>query len=332
MDSYLKIMTEPHQVEIRQLGNYSKQFLIDNEYLVKAIEKALLPFKFHVSSTHDSIQVGGDEIAVMLVTKLFDQISGAPDEHKSPEILQTDTIISGIVEHALKHDLSFRFEGLPHPLQPKSLSQVAFMHKLLSKSKKLIFGIGPTGTGKTHLAITAALNQLAKGKVKRIVITRPHIVMEGEIVTPATRAEMERDDQFEYLEDVFADLIGHLKFTNLIEQRKLELMPLGHMRGRTFNDSFIIIDEAQNMTIRKTRMAVTRIGRSSRMVVTGDPTHVDLRDGEPSGLNHILELVRDSDIATIHHFEKTQIIRTRIAAQLEELYALQDDDKVAFAA
>ncbi len=332
MDSYFKIMTEPQQLEIKQLGSFSKQFLDENEYLLKAIKRELLPLKFNVSSANDSIQVNGDEIAVMLVSKLFDQISGALSEHRSLDIPQTDTAISDVVERALKHELCFRLVGLPYPLQPKSLSQVAFMHKLLSKSKKLIFGVGPTGTGKTHLAIAAALNQLAKGNVHRIVISRPHVVMEGEIVTPATRAEMEHDDQFEYLEDVFGDLIGHIKFSNLIEQRKIELMPLGHMRGRTFNDSFIVIDEAQNMTIRKMRMAVTRIGRGSRMVVTGDPTHIDLIGDEPSGLIHILKLIQNTDIATIHHFEKTQIVRTEIAAQLEELYAHQGNNKVAFAA
>ncbi len=332
MYSDLKIMSEPRLLEIKLLGNFSNQFLVENEYLLKAIERNLLPFKFSISSTHDSIQVEGDEIAVMLVSNLFDKISETLSELKTLDSPQTDAIISSIVEHVLKYDLSYRLEGLPHPLQPKSLSQVAFMHKLLSVSKKLIFGLGPTGTGKTHLAIAAALNQLAKGNVNRIVITRPHIVMEGEIVTAATRTEMERDDQFEYLEDVFGDLIGHHKFSDLIEQRKLELIPLGHMRGRTFNDTLIVIDEAQNMTIRKMRMAVTRIGRNSRMIVTGDPTHVDLLGGEPSGLVHILKLVRKTDIATIHQFEKTQIIRTGIAAQLEELYAHQEDSKVAFAA
>jgi phosphate starvation-inducible PhoH-like protein len=332
MYSNLKVMSEPRQLEIKQLGNFSKQFLVENKYLPKTIERALLPFKFQISSTHDSIQVEGDEIAVMLVSSFFEQISGALSELRTLDIPQIDATISGVVKHALKYDLSVRIEGLPHPLQPKSLSQVAFMQKLLSNRKKLIFGVGPTGTGKTHLAIAAALNQLAKGNVNRIVITRPHVVMEGEFVTSATRTEMELDDQFEYLEDVFGDLIGHHKFSTLIEQRKLDLMPLGHMRGRTFNDTFIVIDEAQNMTVRKMRMAVTRIGRNSRMVVTGNPTHVDLLGEEPSGLVHLLELLRESDNAAVHHFEKTQIIRTGIAAQLEELYAFQEDDKIAIAA
>ncbi len=168
--------------------------------------------------------------------------------------------------------------------------------------------------------------------MKHIVISRPHVVMEGEVVTSATRLEMEADSQFEMFEDILRDLVGYQKFTELTEEKKLELVPLGHMRGRTFNDAFIIIDEAQNMTIRKMRMAVTRIGRSSRMVVTGDPAHVDLRGDEPSGLVHLMDLLKGTDIAKVHHFENSQIIRNSIVARLEELYADRMKSSPAFAA
>lgn len=176
------------------------------------------------------------------------------------------------------------------------------------------------------------MHKLALGHVKHIVITRPHVVMEGEVITQATRKEMDQDDQFDFFEDILRDLIGYQEFTRLIEQRMLELTPLGHMRGRTFNDSFIIVDEAQNMTIRKMRMAVTRIGQGSRMVVTGNPDHVDLRGGETSGLSHLLRLLQGTDVASVHHFEKNQIIRTNIVARLEELYERKDDSNPAFAA
>lgn len=332
MYSNLKTNSEPRLLEIKKPANFDKQFLVGNKNIFNAIEKAFLPFKFLVTFTRDTIRIEGDEIALMLVSSFFEQINGAMSESGRLNASQIDTIILNIVKHALNYDLSFRIEGLPHPLQPMSLSQVAFMHMLLSNREKLMFGVGPTGTGKTHLAIAAAVNQLAKGNVNRIVITRPHVVMEGEIVTSATRSEMERDDQFEYLEDVFGDLIGRHKFSELIEQRKLELMPLGHLRGRTFNDTFMVVDEGQNMTIRNMRMAVTRIGRNSRMVVTGDPAHADLLGEESSGLSHILDLLRDSDIAAVHHFEKTQIIRTGIVAKLEELYTLAEDDNIAIAA
>ena len=141
------------------------------------------------------------------------------------------------------------------------------------------------------------------------------------VLTPSTRNELEYDDQFEFLEDILLDLVGNTAFRQLIESRRLELMPLGHMRGRTFNDALLIVDEAQNMSVRKMRMVVTRIGRGSRMVLTGDPEHVDLRGDEPSGLGHLLRMVEGSDFAKVFRFAGGQIVRSPLATRLEELYA-----------
>jgi len=321
MDSQFKSTSPASLLEINRLGKFSGQFLAENELLIKEIEQALLPFRFRASSTQEAIVVEGDQVALKLVSKILDEYIEERTGHTQLDSAKTSAIISTVVEYALKHELTLHLEGLQHPLRPMSLSQCAFLERLLSRGERLVFGIGPTSTGKTHLAIAAALNQLLSGEVNRIIVSRPHIVMKGEIVTPAIRADMEWDDQFEYLEDVFSELIGIDRFNELIEGRKLVLMPLGHMRGRTFNDSIIIIDEAQNMTIRKMRMAVTRIGRGSRMILTGDPTQVELLGDEPPGLAHILELLRGSEIATIHHFDGSKIVRNEIVAKLEQLYS-----------
>lgn len=330
--SYPALAPEPRSQEIKLPGQFGERFLVEHEGLLNATKTAVRPFSFHISPTHEGVQISGDEVAVILVSKILERIISALPKSETADTSSLNATISSVIENTLRRELTFRLKGLPHAVQPMSFSQVAFMQTLLAKDGKLIFGIGPTGTGKTHISITAALNQLAVARVKHIVITRPHVVMEGEIVTPTTRKEMEQDDQFEFLEDILRDLIGYKEFNRLVEQRMLELTPMGHMRGRTFNDSFIIVDEAQNMTIRKMRMAVTRIGRCSRMVVTGDPTQVDLRSDEPSGLAHLLGLIQGTDIAKIHLFEKNQIIRNNLVARLEELYARQDADNSAFAA
>ena len=137
----------------------------------------------------------------------------------------------------------------------------------------------------------------------------------------ATRQELDSDVQLKFFEDVFDDFVGHQTATQLKEDRKLELIPLGRMRGRTFNNAFIIIDEAQNMTIPKMRIALTRIGRGSRMVATGDPAHVNLRAGEESGLVHLLGLLQGTDIAKVHQFDSSHIIRDNLVRRLEELYS-----------
>ena len=309
----------------------SSDFLVSHEALVKSLERMALPFSFSLSGTPEGFQISGDEAAVTLVSKVLERVRRNWAENGLADASLLEPGIASLVQKTLKRDLAFRLKGLPYAIQPMSLSQVAFMHTLLSKDETFIIGIGPTGTGKTHIAIAAALNQLALENVKHIVITRPHVFRDGEVITQASREEMERDGQFDFFEDILCDLVGFKQFDQLIEQRKLEITPLGHMRGRTFNESFIIIDDAQNMTVRKMRMAVTRIGRGSRLVVTGDPAQVDLRGDEPSGLAHLLDLIQGTDIATIHRFATDQIIRNRTAARLEELYAHQDD-MPAFAA
>lgn len=328
MDSQRKPTSPTSLLEIHRLGKLSGQFLAENEFLIREIEQALLPFRFSASSTQETIVVEGDQVALTLVSKVLDELIEERIEHTQLDRAKTSAIIVTAVEHALKHELALHLEGLQHPVRPMTLSQCAFLERLLSRSERLVFGIGPTGTGKTHLAIAAALNQLVSGEVNRIIVSRPHIVMNGEIVTPVTRAEMEWDYQFEYLEDVFRELIGTDSFNKFTESRRIVLMPIGHMRGRTFNDSIVIIDEAQNMTIQKMRMAVTRIGRGSRMFLTGDPTQVDMLGDEPSGLAHILGLLQASDIATIHQFDGSHIVRNDIVAKLERLY-LRDADMMS---
>ncbi len=323
---------QQHSLNIDLQGRAGEQFLAMHDDVVMAVQKTVLPYRFDVIPAAQGVQIRGDDVGVLVASRVLDRIAretGAPDV---ADASSTRAIVSAVVSNMLKMDLAFRLEGLSFPITPMSFSQVAFMRSLREPLQQLIIGIGPTGTGKTHLAIAAALNQLAEEKVKHIVITRPHVVMEGEVLTPAMRQELESDSQFDFFEDILRDLIGYQRFTQLVEQRKVELVPLGHIRGRTFNDTFIILDEAQNMTIRKMRMAVTRIGRASRMVVTGDPTHVDLRGDEPSGLVHLLNLLQGTDIARIHHFESTQIIRNNLVARLEELYAGQQGTSQAFAA
>jgi phosphate starvation-inducible PhoH-like protein len=322
--------------EVRAPGLLREQLLVDRGGLLKPIEDAVAPYRFRVDATQDGIRVEGEEVAVILAATILGRLAEAAAGGEAIDHDRVSAAILAGIEYDLKHDLAFRLTGLSHPVRPMSLNQVAYMQALLSREKALIIGVGPTGTGKTHLALAAGVNQLALEHVKHLVITRPHVVMEGEIVTPEARQETEYDEQFRIFEDILIELVGYREFAQLVEHRQLEITPLGRMRGRTFNDSLIIVDEAHNMTVRKTRMAVTRIGRGSRMVIAGDPVQVDLRNGERSGLAHLCELVEGTDLATIHRFETSHIVRARIVAQLEELFARQDeglsDGASAFAA
>lgn len=306
------------------------RILADSDSLASSIRAALSPYSFEITAARDGIQIDGCHVALTVLDRIFSRLTAADVEAGGLDRSSISSAIELGISDALRRELEMRLSGLPRVVHPKSLSQVAFMQTFLATNARLIFGIGPTGTGKTFTAIAAALAQLESGHFKRIIITRPHTVMDGEVVTAATRNDLDYDEQFEYLEDVLIELEGYDRFHHLVEKRQVELMPLGHLRGRTFNDSFIIIDDAQNMSVRRLRMAVTRMGYGSRMVITGDPSNVDMLGDEPSGLGHLLEMLIGTDIATVHRFEKSQIIRDKIVARIEDLYDRQANDPISY--
>jgi phosphate starvation-inducible PhoH-like protein len=297
--------------------------------VLKWAEEAISPFKVQMSATPGGVKIDGDEVSVTLASRILEQIGAASSETQGLDSSSLKTTMFSAIQNCLRHDLAFRLGGLQHPVRSMSLSQFAFMRSLLSRDKTFVIGIGPAGTGKTHLAVAAGLHELASGHVKSLIITKPHVAMEGEVVTAATRQDIDVDYQFGVFDDILHDLIGHKEIDRLVEQRMLQMMPLGRMRGRTFNEAFVIVDEAQNMTVRKMRMVLTRIGRGSRIVLTGDPTQADLLGDEVSGLGHLLELIQGTDIATVQRFESRQIIRNKIVARLESLYERAGEEAMA---
>lgn len=288
--------------------------------LVPALSEAVAPRQIHIAITRDGLRCTGDRKAFLVVQHVLEHLleTGATNEG------DLEDIIRHVVEDALKRDLAFRLEGLLRPVKALTFAQLAFMEDLLAPNAPLTFGIGPTGTGKTYLAIAAAINLLAKEEIKHIVLSRPHQLMEGEVITAAIRAEREIDEQFAVFYDILNDLIGHSEVASLIERRKLEIAPMGTMRGRTFNDAFILIDEAQNMSIAKMRMVITRAGQHSRICVTGDPLQTDLQSRDQNGLSHLLSMIENRNIGRVHSFAHSQIVRSDTVATLEKLYAGQD--------
>jgi phosphate starvation-inducible PhoH-like protein len=311
-----------HDVDFPQ--RYVEHLFSRSDAPGRHIELAVRPYRLQIIPQYGGVRLAGDEVAVTLAEKIMERIGAAllATGHVD-EALIRDTAVS-VIQDTLKHDLAYRLSGLRQELRPMSLSQVAFMNAVLLADRSLIFGVGPTGTGKTHLAIAAGLNLVAESRFKCLIITRPHVMMEGEVMTPELCAETANDEQLTPLEDVLHELIGNAETRRLIDQGVIKIMPLGRMRGRTFNPSFILLDEAQNMNVRKMRMAVTRLGLASCMVVTGNPVQNDLLSGETSGLTHLLRLIAGTDLALVHQFQNHEIIRGDLAARLEALYSQED--------
>ena len=187
------------------------------------------------------------------------------------------------------------------------------------------FGIGPAGTGKTYLAVACAVQALEKEEVRRLVLVRP-AVEAGERLgfLPGDLAQ-KVDPYLRPLYDALYEMLGFEKVAKLIERHVIEIAPLAYMRGRTLNESFIILDEAQNTTIDQMKMFLTRIGFGSTAVITGDVTQVDLPPHQKSGLRHVVEVLRDVEGVSFSFFMAQDVVRHPIVGRVIEAYARAEE-------
>jgi len=287
----------------------------------------LQPYHAAMRLVGSRLELAGDEPAVLMLQEIVRSAAEASQDGTPPDQFWAPGAVATSLQQALERGLAFRVPGLRNAVRPRTVMQHAFMSALLAKSPPVIIGAGPTGTGKTHLALAAGLNLLEDGKYRHLVIARPHVFERGEVITAQTRADTVYDGQFAAIEDELTDLVGPEELNRLQDARRLEIMPVGRMRGRTFQNAYVIVDEAQNMNIQKTRMVVTRLGENSRIVLTGDPAHAELKDEGPSGFTHLINLVAGSDIARVFNFSAEHIVRDPVVATLEALY--RNDGKSA---
>ncbi|MCP3901150.1 MAG: phosphate starvation-inducible protein PhoH, partial [Desulfobacteraceae bacterium] len=211
------------------------------------------------------------------------------------------------------------------PIAPKTSNQKKYVEAL--KENDILFAIGPAGTGKTYLAMAMAVAAFAKGEVKKIILTRP-AVEAGEALgfLPGDLAE-KINPYLRPLYDALHEMFSYQKTQTLIEQGMIEIAPLAFMRGRTLNNAFIILDEAQNTTSEQMKMFLTRIGFSSRAIVTGDITQTDLPSDKKSGLVEAKKLLYDIKGIKILHFSKNDIVRHELVSKIIEAYEQKNTPK-----
>ncbi len=201
---------------------------------------------------------------------------------------------------------------------PKTVNQRSYLD--LIEHNDLVFGIGPAGTGKTYLAVAMAVSALLSKQVSRIILTRP-AVEAGERLgfLPGTLQE-KIDPYLRPLYDALFDLLETEKVERALERNTIEVAPLAFMRGRTLNDSFIILDEAQNSTPEQMKMMLTRIGFNSRLVVTGDLTQIDLPAGRRCGLLDAVEILRGVDGIGVTYFDERDVVRNALVQRIVKAY------------
>ncbi|MCH7347527.1 PhoH family protein [Aeromonas sp. MR7] len=207
-------------------------------------------------------------------------------------------------------------------IKPRSPNQAQYIANIVQHD--ISFGIGPAGTGKTYLAVAAAVDALERQEIRRILLTRPAVEAGEKLGFLPGDLSQKVDPYLRPLYDALFEMLGFERVEKLMERNIIEVAPLAYMRGRTLNDAFIILDEAQNTTTEQMKMFLTRIGFNSKAVVTGDITQVDLPRSTKSGLRHALEVLQGVDGLSFNFFESKDVVRHPVVARIVQAYEAFD--------
>ncbi|MBQ4573931.1 MAG: PhoH family protein [Clostridia bacterium] len=208
------------------------------------------------------------------------------------------------------------------PIKAKTVGQRRYVD--LIKQNTIVLGVGPAGTGKTFLAVAMAVKALRAKEVNRIILTRPAVEAGEKLGYLPGDLQNKIDPYLRPLYDALFEMLGAEAYARHVERQTIEIAPLAYMRGRTLDDSFIILDEAQNTTPEQMKMFLTRLGFNSKAVVTGDVTQTDLPSGKKSGLVEAIKILDGIDDIAIHHFTERDVVRHRLVQQIILAYEKHD--------
>lgn len=211
------------------------------------------------------------------------------------------------------------------PVKPKTLGQKKYVDSI--RNNTITLGAGPAGTGKTYLAVAMAVKAFRAKEVNRIILTRPAVEAGEKLGFLPGDLQQKVDPYLRPLYDALFDMLGAESFQKYQERGSIEVAPLAYMRGRTLDDSFIILDEAQNTTREQMKMFLTRLGFGSKIVVTGDVTQIDLPDGKKSGLVDAMKILKNVDDIAINIFTEKDVVRHKLVQDIIKAYEKQEERK-----
>ena len=292
---------------------------------LRVVESA---FEANITVRGDSIILAGDQSEVQSLTALFSDFIKVAErgEEVTPEYALRSIELLRSAEfspQALREDILLTFRG--RAIRPKTAGQKRYGDAI--RSHTITFGLGPAGTGKTYLAMAMAVAALKRKEVGRIILTRP-IVEAGENLgfLPGTINE-KVDPYIRPLYDALFDMTDMERANDLIDSGVIEIAPLAFMRGRTLNDSFIILDEAQNTTPEQMKMFLTRLGFGSKAVITGDITQIDLPGGKQSGLREALRVLDHVEGIAQCYLTEKDVVRHELVQRIVKAYAEYENKK-----
>lgn len=211
------------------------------------------------------------------------------------------------------------------PLKPKTLGQKRYVEAI--RENTIVFGVGPAGTGKTYLAVALAVTAFRSKEVNRIILTRPAVEAGEKLGFLPGDLQQKVDPYLRPLYDALFDMLGVESFQKYQERGNIEVAPLAYMRGRTLDDSFIILDEAQNTTSEQMKMFLTRLGFNSQIVVTGDVTQIDLPEGKRSGLVEATRVLKNIKDIAIVEFNEKDVVRHKLVQDIVKAYEKYEEGR-----
>ncbi|MBN4080469.1 PhoH family protein [Beggiatoa alba] len=314
------IILEP--VDNRRLANLCGQF---DEHL-RQIEQRLgveinnRGNSFKVIGEGDSIQVTEE-----LLRELYDEADKVELDPSSINVLLQQSGVESYLKTAEEVVDDVTVKTQHGTIRGRGPNQKKYLSRI--QSHDINFGVGPAGTGKTYLAVASAVSALQQEQVDRIILTRPAVESGERLGFLPGDLSQKIDPYLRPLYDALYEMLGFEYVAKLIERNVIEVAPLAYMRGRSLNDSFILLDEAQNTTIEQMKMFLTRIGFGSKVIVTGDVTQVDLPRGQTSGLRHVIDVLSDVQEISFTFFKAKDVVRHPLVQRIVTAYQDREDEE-----
>lgn len=293
-----------------------------NDSLLNLIESA---FESTIFVRGNQIIITGNEEEVTVIDSIFKELiymvkkNGVLNDTDVKTVIQLSTINKSSPEtFSIKNDDNVVYKGFKNQIRTKTKTQIEYFQKV--KTNDIVFSIGPAGTGKTFLAVAMALRELKLNEVKRIVLTRPAVEAGESLGFLPGDLEEKIDPYLRPITDALQYMLSPEKYKLMKERNIIEINPLAYMRGRTLNNAFVILDEAQNTTETQMKMFLTRLGVGSKAIITGDITQIDLPKSKKSGLISAQRILKNIEGIDFVYFSENDVVRHRLVAEIIKAY------------
>jgi phosphate starvation-inducible PhoH-like protein len=312
-------------IELRVPGDHLMLALLgERDGYLKAVEAAFPEAR--IVARGDELRISGVEADARSVNTVFEELLVLVREGQDLDMERVREVIH-LVRTDVESPSGVFTDGIAvgrgKVIRPKTLNQKRYLDSI--RANTVVFGIGPAGTGKTYLAMAVAVAGLQSGEFTRLILTRPAVEAGEKLGFLPGDLAAKVDPYLRPLYDALYDMLGPDETQRLLDRGTIEIAPLAYMRGRSLNDAFIVLDEAQNTSPEQMKMFLTRLGFNSRMVITGDVTQVDLPDGRASGLKTVHRILEGIPMVGFVTLDATDVVRARIVASIVEAYTRFED-------